>query len=69
MSMFLQEEEALTQALTHGDMGPGEELTPEEEEELRYPREDDQQSALEQVNCPPYPQPQPLPATALDMSL
>ena len=50
--MCVQEEEALAQALTHGDMGPGEELTPEEEEELRYPRQNDQQSALEQVNIP-----------------
>lgn len=46
--MSVKEEEALAQALAHGDMGPGEELTPEEEEELRYPRETDQQSALEQ---------------------
>lgn len=48
--MSVKEEEALAQALAHGDMGPGEELTPEEEEELRYPRETDQQSALEQVS-------------------
>lgn len=52
--LALKEEEALAQALAHGDMGPGEELTPEEEEELRYPGENDQQSALEQVNCPAY---------------
>lgn len=44
-----KEEEALAQALSHADMGPGEELTPEEEEELQYPGESRQQSGLEQV--------------------
>lgn len=49
--MCLKEEEALAQALSHADMGPGEELTPEEEEELRYPGENQRQSSLEQVNA------------------
>lgn len=48
--LSFQEEEALAQALSHEDMGPGTELTPEEEEELRYPTEDGQKSTLEQVN-------------------
>lgn len=30
-------------------MGPGEELTAEEEEELQYPEDDGQQDTLEQV--------------------
>ena len=37
-------------------MGPGEELTPEEEEELRYPGESQQRSSLEQVNIRACPQ-------------
>ena len=48
--MCLKEEEALAQALSHADMGPGEELTPEEEEELCYPGENRRQSSLEQVS-------------------
>ena len=44
-----KEEEALAQALSHADMGPGEELTPEEEEELQYTGENQQRSGLEQV--------------------
>ena len=47
---MLQEEEAIAQALANGNMGPGEELTPEEEEELRYPEDDGQQDTLEQVS-------------------
>lgn len=45
----LKEEEALAQALSHADMGPGEELTPEEEEELQYPGGTRQRNSLEQV--------------------
>lgn len=44
-----KEEEALAQALSHADMGPGEELTPEEEEELQYPGDNGQRNSLEQV--------------------
>ena len=48
--MCWKEEEALAQALSHADMGLGEELTPEEEEELQYAGENQRQSSLEQAS-------------------
>lgn len=40
----------MAQALADGNMGPGEELTPEEEEQLQYPEDEGQQDTLEQAS-------------------
>lgn len=47
--MMVQEEEALAQALANGDMGPQDDLPPEEEEQLGYPEDEPEQGTLEQV--------------------
>ncbi len=49
MLVILQEEEALAQALANGNMGPQDDLPPEEEEQLGYPEDEAQQDTLEQV--------------------
>ncbi|KAA6429984.1 MAG: DAZ interacting 1-like [Trebouxia sp. A1-2] len=43
-----EEEEALAQALANGDMGPQDDLPPEEEEQLGYPEDEPEQGTLEQ---------------------
>ncbi len=49
MLVVMQEEEALAQALANGNMGPQDDLPPEEEEQLGYPEDEAQQDTLEQV--------------------
>ena len=47
--MGAQEEEAMAQALANGDMGSGDELQSEEEQEGAYLEDEAQQDTLEQV--------------------
>ncbi len=49
MLLVMQEEEALAQALANGNMGPQDDLPPEEEEQLGYPEDEAQQDTLGQV--------------------
>ncbi len=49
VTFLLQEEEALALALANGTMSPGNDLPPEEEEDMGYPEDEAQRASLEEV--------------------